>query len=172
MENNKELNFFHEIRERLKMPWNPFNWAFFGYLIFILIGVGGLGIWANTYRVLQSPFDDGQNVAVAIATFATTLLARSYLDLNLLINTTNRISMQIYSVVFLILGIVLFWLTNIILTDIAFIPALITFTISILIWVIANADSEKFDEKSYSEKIRNEANKKHGSNWATNSNAN
>jgi len=162
----EEITFPKEIWLKLKKPWKPFNWAFFIYLIFILIGIGGLGIWVNTYNVLNSSADDHQNIAIAIATFAITLMARSSMDLNLLVDLKNRISMHFASVVFLGFAVLIFWLSHKMTSNYVFIPAIAGFIVAILLWYIANVDSDKFNEKVYYDKIMEDAKEKHGANWS------
>jgi hypothetical protein len=159
METVERLNFIHEIRERAKMPWTPFNWAFWGYLAGIIIGIGGLGIWFSI---------PSQNISIivsGISTYSIALLASSFIDLNLIPDTENKIAMLIYSVIFLGIGITLFFFSITIKSDKSLIPAGLGFLFSILTWYLAYADSDRFDEDAYNEKIRQEAKQIHGKGW-------
>lgn len=161
----RNINFINELKERFSIPFKPFNYAYFGYLFGILIGFGGLGIWVSIYQDINSSNSIWSTVPTSISTYFIALLASSFIDLNVLPNAINRVSMLIYSVIFLGLGFLLFWLSINISSNFSFIPAILGFVFAILTWHLANCDSDKFNDESFNAKIRAEAKQTHGSNW-------
>lgn len=169
--NTQKTNFFNEIKGRYSIPFRPINYAYFGYLIGILIGFGGLGIWVSIYQEFTSVDRFWSTVPTAMSTYFIALLASSFIDLNVLPNTINRVSMLIYSVIFLGLGFLLFWLSNVMATKYAFIPAILGVLFALLTWHIANCDSDKFSDESYNATIRSGAKGTHGQNWGKSNNS-
>ncbi len=154
-----------EIIVLLKLPCKPFNFPFFAYLFGIIILFGGAGIWVAIYDSYLSPIEDGYLVAYNMATFFMAIWATAYIDLDLLENIQNKLSLKIImTVLFLIIVILFFW-TFRLKSNSAFIPATIGFCISITIWFLGNASNEKFNEKTYNDKIRSETKEKHGQKW-------
>ncbi|MBY0425658.1 MAG: hypothetical protein K2Q22_08490 [Cytophagales bacterium] len=152
-------NFIDEIVERFKKPWNS---AFLGYFILIIIIFGGFGILFALYDVLNNEVDDGVLVAQNIATYFMAILASSIIDLNLSWSILNRVSTLLYSFLFFIVGLLLMWLTYKIQSDIAFIPAIIGCIISWIVWILANADNEKLNDENFYKAMKGEG---HGNNW-------
>jgi uncharacterized protein YacL len=162
MDAQTQKDFVREIKHRLRVPIAPFNWAFWGYFIGILIGIGGLGIWVS---IANTPSDAAYKVAVSISTYFMASLTRSVIDVNLLTDFFNKLSLIIYSFIILALGVLFFILVTNIKSNYAFIPAILGFLLSIFTWYFANSDSDKFNEASYNDKIRKEAKDKHGADW-------
>lgn len=165
-EEDKELTIWSEVRTRILLPWKPFNWNFFGYLFGVIILIGGLGVWVSFYMAFKSPMDDGHTAAISLATFFIALWATSYLDINFLTDVENKIGFLLFNFLFFAFAIFLMWLVyELGSSNWSFLPASIGFLLSMIIWYVANADNEKFDEKTYNEKLRSESKKKHGNNW-------
>ncbi len=165
MTNQEEISFINEIRQRFLMPWKPFNWAFAGYLFGIIIAFGGLGVWASIYLTNVSNDVNWTSITSGLSTYFIALLATGFIDLNLITNIKNQLSEKIYSALVFGFGFLLLFLSNAINSYYAFIPAILGTLFSIFIWIIANADSEKFNEITYGEKMRGDAKLKHGNNW-------
>ena len=165
------INFLNELKERFSIPFKPFNYAYFGYLVGILIGFGGLGIWVSIFQDISSSNSLWTTVPTNISTYFIALLASSFIDLNVLPNAINRVSMLIYSVIFLGVGFLLFWLSINISSNLSFIPATLGFIFAILTWHIANCDSDKFNDDSFNTKIRTQGKGIHGGDKWNNSNS-
>lgn len=165
-EYKKSATIWQEVITRFTLPLKPFNWSFFGYLIGVIILIGGLGVWVSFYSVMKSPVDDGHNAAVSLGTFFIALWATSYLDIVLMVDIRNKLALIIYNFLFFALAMLLLWLIYEFSTsNWAFLPAILGFFLSITSWYLANAANEKFDEKTYAEKLRLESNTKHGQSW-------
>lgn len=156
-----ERNFFQEILYRLRRPWNT---AFSGYFILIVIVFGGFGVPYSFFTAINSPEDDGIIVAQNMATYFMAVLASSVVDLNLSWGIENRVSFLVYSFLIFIGGFIILLWTYSVHTDWAFIPAALGCLICWIVWVLANSDNEKLsDENFFYNAMRGKGN--HGENW-------
>lgn len=155
-----ERKFFQEIYHRLTIPWNS---AFFGYFLLIVIVFAGFGVAYSFFSAVKSPQDDGIIVAQNLATYFMAILAASVIDLNISWEIENRVSFLIYSILIFVLGVFILIWTYSINTDFAFIPAIIGCILSWLIWILANATNEKLSDENFYNNMRGKG--KHGNNW-------
>jgi hypothetical protein len=153
-------NFLEELYCRINKPWNS---AFFGYFILIVIVFAGSGVAFSVYDVYNSPADDGINVARNLATYFIAILASSVIDLNLSWEIENRVSMLVYSFLIFVLGFVLVLFIYFLKSDYAFIPALGGCFLSWLVWILANADNDKLSDENFFNNMRGKD--KHGKTW-------
>lgn len=155
-----ERNFIQELRHRLSKPWNT---AFFGYFLLIVIVFGGFGVAYSGFEALRSTEDDGILVARNLATYFMAILASSIIDLNISWEIENRVSILIYSMLFFVAGLMILIWTYFINSDYAFLPAVIGTILSWLVWILANAYNEKLSDENFYNNMRGKG--KHGENW-------
>jgi hypothetical protein len=150
-----ENNFLEELYERFKMPWK--HSAFKYYFFWIVLIFGSLGIAITGYGEFQSKSPIYLNIAHSIATTFIALIAASLVDLNLSFNIKNIPSLIINSIAFIGVSILLLIFSFKIKTNWSFLPAIIGYFLSILIWILANADNEKLSDETYYKKMHEQA---------------
>ena len=158
-----ERNFFQEIYHRFTRPWNT---AFFGYFLLIVIVFAGFGVVFSFFNAINSPLDDGVIVDQNLATYFMAILAASVIDLNISWEIENRVSFLIYSFLIFVLGVFILIWTYSIKSDFAFIPAILDCIISWLIWILAKATTETLSVEDCYNNMRGKG--KHGGNWDNN----
>jgi hypothetical protein len=163
--NNSEINIFGEIKQRFLMPFNDPKPAYFGYLIVIIIGIGGLGIWYSIYQFFNIDGYTIQSVSLNVSTFFMALIASSFIDLSIHPKIRNKVSLIIYSILILGLGMILFFISTTSKNDFVIYTAIIGYLLSLFVWHISNADNEKLDDEAFNTIIRKEALETHGNNW-------
>lgn len=139
--------FTEEQYERFKMPWK--NTAFVSYFIWIVFLFGGLGIISTLISELSSNDPHSYIIAQSIATTSVALTAASLIELNLSFNIRNIPSLIINTVACFGLTILLLFFTFKLKSCLSFIPAILCYLISILIWILANADNQKLSDETY-----------------------
>jgi drug/metabolite transporter (DMT)-like permease len=155
-----ERSFLQEIYHRLVRPWNS---AFFGYFVLIVVVFGGFGVAYSFFSAINSTDVDGTAVAQNLATYFMAILASSIIDLNISWEIENRVSFLIYSVLFFVIGVLFLIWTYSIHTNFAFFPAIIGTLLSWAIWILANAYNEKLSDENFYNNMRGRGN--HGQNW-------
>ncbi len=155
-------NFTQEIFERFKMPWKYS--AFRSYFLFIVIFYGGCGVFLSIYDCYINTWTDSYKIAQNMATYFMAIIAASLVDLNLSSAIKNMASLIINSIALLGFTFVLFLTTYLIKSHYAFLPASIGTVISLIIWILANADNEKLSDESYYNKMRGKE-EGHGTTW-------
>ena len=155
-----ERKFWPEIVYRLNRPWNS---AFFGYFILIVIVFGGFGVAYSFFEAIKSPVADGPLVAQNLATYFMAILASSVIDLNISWQIENRVSFLIYSILFFVLGVFILIWTYSIDSNWAFGPAILGCMIGWLAWILANVDNEKLSDENFYNNMRGRGT--HGNNW-------
>ncbi|MEO7047432.1 MAG: hypothetical protein ABI091_19165 [Ferruginibacter sp.] len=155
-----ERGFFSEIRFRLTSPWNA---AFFGYFILIVIVFAGFGVGYSFFSTLKSEHSDWLGVAQNLATYFMAILASAVIDLNISWNIENRVSFLIYSILLFVLGVLILITTYSISSNWAFVPAVLGCFLAWLTWILANSDNEKLNDQNFYNAMRGKEN--HGRNW-------
>ncbi|WP_215222605.1 hypothetical protein [Echinicola shivajiensis] len=167
IENDNEETFLEELHNRIKAPLQPnFNWAFWGYFIGIVVLFGGLGVWFSIYESTLSNENDSYLVSRNLATFFISIWAASFIEINSLHHIQNKLSIFIYTTI--LFGIIFFllFLSFQISSGKSFFFSIPGIILSLFVWYLAYADSDKFNEQSYNAKLRNEvAQKGHGKKW-------
>jgi peptidoglycan/LPS O-acetylase OafA/YrhL len=156
-----EHNFFQELKHRLIKPWNT---AFLGYFLLIVIVFGGFGVLYSCFEVAHSKEDDDILVAQNLATYFMAILASSIIDLNISWEIENRVSILIYSMLFFVVGLMILICTYSIENNYAFIPAVVGTALSWVVWILANADNERLSDENFYNNMRGKG--KHGTHWA------
>lgn len=155
-----ERNFIQEIGHRLARPWNS---AFLGYFILIVIIFAGFGVGFSFHSAWNSPVDDGVLVAQNLSTYAMAILATAVIDLNISWEIQNRVSFFLYSILIFVIGLsFLFW-TYSVQSDFAFIPAILISVIAWIVWILANAYNERLSDQNFFNAMRGKG--RHGDNW-------
>ncbi len=157
-----EKNFFQEVWERFKMPWKYS--AFRSYFIWIVLIFGGFGIFLTILKVSKSPDIKGFVVAQDMSTYFIAIIAASLVDLNLSFSIKNIASLIINSLAFFGVSLLLLYLAYNLESNWAFVPASLGVVLSLVIWVLANADNEKLSDSNYYDMMRGK-DVGHGSNW-------
>jgi hypothetical protein len=155
-----ERKFFQELQYRLLRPWNS---AFFGYFVLIVIVFAGFGVIFSIFNAIGSQQDNGIIVAQNLATYFMAILASSIIDLNISWEIENRVSFLIYSFLVFIIGVLILLWTYSIKSNYAFIPAIIGCLLSWFVWILANACNEKLSDENFYNKMRGKG--KHGKTW-------
>lgn len=154
--------FHQEIIERFRLPWKFF--AFNSYFVSIVIGFGGIGIFIKLYQILQCTEVKGYTVAQDLSTYAIAIIAASLVDLNLSLNIKSKPSLTITSFAIGGISILLVFLSYKINSYWALLPGSFAALISLIVWVLANADNENLSDSTYYEKMRGK-DIGHGQNW-------
>lgn len=155
-----EKNFLQEIYHRLTRPWNS---AFLGYFILIVIVFAGFGVAFSYFAAIKSPQDDGILVAQNLATYFMAILATAVIDLNISWEIQNRVSFFIYSILIFVVGLLILLWTYSLSTDFAFVPAIIGCILAWVVWILANAFNEKLSDENFYNNMRGKGN--HGAEW-------
>lgn len=155
-------SFFQEIGYRFSKPWNS---AFLGYFLLIVIVFAGFGVAFSFLSAIKSPQNDGIIVAQNLGTYFMAILAASVIDLNISWEIENRVSFLIYSLLAFAVGVGILVCTYLIKSDLAFIPAFLGCLLAWLIWIIANSTNEKLSDENFYNNMRGKD--KHGNNWDT-----
>jgi len=155
-----ERGFFSEIHFRLTSPWNP---AFLGYFILIVIVFAGMGVGFSLINVAHSKDQDWIIVAQNLATYFMAILATAIVDLNISWYIENRVSFFIYSILCLVIGIVILYITYSTNSYWAFLPTALGCFLSWFTWILANSDNERLNDENFYNAMRGRNN--HGQNW-------
>jgi drug/metabolite transporter (DMT)-like permease len=155
-----ERNFIQELQHRLTRPWNS---AFLGYFILIVIVFAGFGVGYSFYAAFQSSKPNLIPVAQNVATYFMAVLASSVIDLNLSWELENRVSFLIYSFILFIGGVVILIWTYSVNNISAFVPAVLGCILSWIVWILANAYNEKLSDENFYNNMRGKGT--HGGNW-------
>lgn len=149
---DNKVSFYAEIRQRFLMPWN--QEAFKSYFIWIIIIFGGISIGFTFYDeiVVQEKFS-WHTISKSIGTTFCALIAGSLVDLNLSFKIKNMPSMIINSIGIVGTSIFLLFLIFKMNSNWSILPAIIGYIISLIIWIIANADNENLSDGTYYDKI-------------------
>lgn len=150
-----------EIKERLSSPWGA---PFLGYLLIVFL-MGGIGIILNIIvthiNICQAP-----EIAKNIGVFFIAIIVSSSVDLNLTESIINRKAFLIWSTLIAFVSVVLLVLIFTSQNFWSYFLSGIGVIISVIIWVLANSDSEKFSEGIYNN--LSGKNKGHGVGWNKN----
>lgn len=151
-----DKNFIDEQIERFKTPWE--NIAFKSYFFWIVIGFGGIGIWLTIYEELNKSNADFTIISKCIATTFVAIIAGSLVDLNLSFNIKNIPSLIINSLAFIAVSILLLVLSFCVKGGLSLIPAILGYSLALLIWVLANSDNDKMSDDGYFQQITKKVN--------------
>jgi len=154
------MNFISEIQDRLQRPW---SWPFFGYLLIVMV-LGAIGVFFTWNDIASNNYKESYKVAESLATFFIAIIAISFIDLNISPNLQNRLAFFIFSFIFYSIAVALLWWTFKCKSDVSFLPASIGTAVSIIVWIIANADNDKLNEQAFIDNLRGK-DKGHGQNW-------
>jgi hypothetical protein len=154
MENSKRIGFGSEIWTRFKAPWTP---IFVGYLC-IVIAAGGVSVALTAYDVFYQKGSFAINafkIAESLGTFFISIVAVSFIDLNICTKLQNKKAFTTWSYLFGGFSLILLLITFKLKGNSAFIPSVIGTLIALFTWVIANADNEKIIyEDDYHQEIQ------------------
>ncbi len=154
--------FSQEVINRIISPWNP---IFFFYFIICLI-IGGLGVILIIFNIGTQVTDGSLNIAKGLGTYFIALMAVSYADISLNEKLSNYKAFQQAGLLILVFGALLLVLSFNISPNWVYLPAILGLILSLLMWIVANAKSKKFEEKSYDSSVREDAKSKGiGKNW-------
>lgn len=157
----EKVSFLNEVISKIKKPWSS---QFIGYLLIVTV-FGGIGVFFTAFEVYSNDWIDSFKIAESISVFFVAIIATSFIDLNLSPKVYNRIAFLIYSFIFYGFAVFLLWLTYTLKASSAFIPACIGLFFSLLVWVLANAENEKFSEENFYDNMRGKK-EGHGEGWS------
>lgn len=158
-------HFFKEIKERSKLQFVPFNDLYTVYLVFFILLIGGAGIWISLIQELNNTHFNTKSLTLNIGTYYLALITTSYIDITTNEKIINKKSLQIYSFIFLFIIVAIFGLTFILPSSYSLLLSTIGILIALFIWHLANCDNEKFNDESYSAKMKAGAKETHGKSW-------
>lgn len=158
-------HFFKEIKERSKLQFVPFNDLYTVYLVFFVLIIGGAGIWISLIQELNNTHFNTKSLTLNIGTYYLALITTSYIDITTNEKIINKKSLQIYSFIFLFIIVAIFGLTFILPSSYSLLLSTIGILIALFIWHLANCDNEKFNDESYSAKMKAGAKETHGKSW-------
>ncbi len=158
-------HFFKEIKERSKLQFVPFNDLYTVYLVFFVLLIGGAGIWISLIQELNNTHFNTKSLTLNIGTYYLALITTSYIDITTNDKIINKKSLQIYSFIFLFIIVAIFGLTFILPSSYSLLLSTIGILIALFIWHLANCDNEKFNDESYSAKMKAGAKETHGKSW-------
>ena len=158
-------HFFKEIRERSKLQFVPFNDLYLAHLVFFVLFIGGAGIWISAYQEYSSETTNIKNLTINIGTYYLALITTSYIDIISNEKIVNKKSLNAYSFILLITIALIFALTFVVTSSIAILLSILGVIIALFIWHLANCDNEKYNDASYSAKMKKEAQMTHGKSW-------
>lgn len=158
-------HFFKEVKERSKLQFYPFNDLYFVYIVFFILIIGGVGIWISLIQELNSKNFNYSTFVLNMGTYYLALLTTSYIDIITNEKFVNKKSLHIYSFILLVGIMGVFTLSFFLSKGWSILLGIIGILIALYIWHLANCDNEKFNDESYSAKIKAETNKTHGNNW-------
>lgn len=158
-------HFFKEIKERSKLQFVPFNDLYTVYLVFFVLLIGGAGIWISLIQELNNTHFNTKSLTLNIGTYYLALITTSYIDITTNEKIINKKSLQIYSFIFLFIIVAIFGLTFILPSSYSLLLSTIGILIALFIWHLANCDNEKFNDESYSAKMKAGAKETHGKSW-------
>jgi hypothetical protein len=153
----KQKTFFAELTERFKMPWK--HGAFRSYFFWIVILFGGFGIMITCYKEATKPTPEIFNISRCIGTTFIAVIAASLVDLNLSFNIKNIPSLIINSIAFIAVSILLMYFSFSINSGWSLVPSILGYILSLLIWILANADNDRLSDETYYKKMLERANK-------------
>ena len=157
-----EMNFFQEMWFKLTIPWKFI--AFNSYFIWIILLFGGFGIFTTIYMECTSSCAQYYKIAQSMATFFIAIIAASLVDINLSYTVKNVPSLMINTIALVGVAFTLALITFKIQDNRAFLPASIGYLISLLVWVLANAENEKLRDKTFQKAMRGK-DVGHGAKW-------
>lgn len=136
------------------------SWRFIGYSLIVYIG-GAMGIFFTWYELChESPTSYAYHkIAESIATFFVPIVGACVAEIMISPKIYNRIGFNIVS--FLVAGAsvgLLFWIYDL-KSNYSFIPATLGIIVSVVFWIIAYADEEKFSEENFYNQMRGNYNK-------------
>lgn len=164
MENNVP-HFFKEIRDRSKMQFIPFNDLYLVYLFFFILLIGGAGIWISLAQEIRSDNFNASNLTLNIGTYYLTLITTSYIDITTNEKIVNKKSLQVYSFILLFIIVIIFGCTFFLRSGYAIFLSTIGIIIALFIWHLANCDNDKFNDESYSARMKAGSRQTHGNTW-------
>ena len=132
-----------------------------GYLLIVFI-MGGLGIIFNLV-VNNLNITGVPEISKNIGVFFIAILISATVDLNLTESIVNRKSFLIWSVLTAFVSVILLFLIFTTQNTWSYLFAGIGVVIAIIVWVLANSDSDKFNESIYNN--LSGKNKGHGASW-------
>ncbi|MCI1741549.1 MAG: hypothetical protein LKI18_04110 [Prevotella sp.] len=150
-------NIFQELLGRFKEPWCP---SFVMYLILIIIGLGGIGIWLPLLK-------DGYSLTsliTNIVSYSCALIAPAMLSIILsIISTKHKVSLAL-----VIIGMVVFVSSAVLYTVFrnSIVTAMLCALLAIVAWIIANYDNPELNDTKFniSENIKKNS-QKFSKNW-------
>lgn len=165
MENAKVPHFFKEIKERMKLQFYPFNDLYLTYLVFFVLLIGGIGIWVSIFQEFNKEVANYTNIVLNMGTYYLALITTSYIDITTNDKIVNKKSLQVYSFIFLFIVASIFFSSFFLIDKYSLLLSSIGIILGLFIWHLANCENEKFNDESYSAKIRAGAKNTHGKDW-------
>jgi len=143
----KNSNFWSEVKDKLTAPWQQS--VFIGLFILLLLLVT-IAVVVPLFKISSGYI---QSISVSLSTFFIATIVASTIDLQLSYSFLNRASLIVYAILFLLIVLILFALSVLLSSSISLLPAILGFIISIVIWIIANADKDISSDKKHQQKM-------------------
>lgn len=137
-----------EIKKRCYLPLS--QPAFILYFFFVIVIVGGLGVFIKLYRVLSMEVtpQDTLGLAQDLSTYLLAMIAASFVDLDFS-ESSNLTSLRMFGFALLLIG-AMFGIISQITTNsnLALGSACAGTALALFLWWIANYDNSKLMEKT------------------------
>ncbi len=145
-------NILRELWHKFEHPWHENSFVL--YFIFVIIILGGAGIWLPFLENKPVFIED---IITNIVTYSCALIAPSVVSIILsIIKVKNKVSLAL--VILAMLGIVLFSVGYTVCAK-SIITAVLSAMISLISWVIANTDNVELSDSKFNESIKEGADK-------------
>lgn len=116
-------------------------------------------------EVYDSCESDSYKVAEGLATFFISVIATSFIDLNISPKLQNKKSIMMWSFILYALAVFLMWWTYECKSFWAFVPAILGTFFSVSSWILANADNENIINETFFDDMRGR-DVGHGNSWS------
>jgi hypothetical protein len=146
-EQKKNNSFWSEVKDKLTTPWKQS--VFIGLFILLLLLVA-IAVIVPLLKISSGYI---QSISISLSTFFIATIVASTIDLQLSYSFLNRASLIVYAILSLLIVLILFALSVLLSGSISLLPAISGFIISIIIWIIANADKDISSDKKHQQKM-------------------
>lgn len=155
------MDFKKELWERISHKWTS---GLFLYFLVAIVILSGTGVFFSWYEVYHSEEVDNDEFIKNVATYFFSLLTISVVDMFRSTDVLNRLSFQLFSILFFLIGFALLFFTYNSPIYTSYIITSLGVIISWGYWILANVTDPKFSDKNFNDAIWEEA-EKHGKNW-------
>ena len=149
-------NIYSELYHRFKKPWCN---SFVLYFLFVVIVLGGTGIWLPLFKT--EPFSI-EEFAINIIAYSCALIVPAAVNIFITLKDyKNIVSLIIITLV--LFALIIFCVGYSVFKDTLW-TSIICCVLSLILWVIANSDNEQLRDDSFRQSVKDKS-EKIASNW-------